>query len=93
MGRVGELMGVMWQQGEPIGGECDADGQIVAFAWQGQRYPVERVCNRWRVSEEWWRTEPAAWREYLKVVTRAGVLCLIAQDLGSGAWWLIRVYD
>ena len=86
-------MGQVWVKGEPIQATCDGDEQLLAFVWQGQRHQVARICNRWRVIEEWWRAEPAAWREYVKVVTREGVLCLIAQDLGRGEWWLIRVYD
>ncbi len=83
----------LWAQGEPIAVDCDTAGRPVRFAWQARTHEVERVCNRWRVSEEWWKTDPGAWREYIKLVTRDGLLCLLARDLDREAWWLIRLYD
>ncbi len=93
-------MSVLWTQGEPITVHCAADGRPLSFTWEApgasagaRTHEVERVCNRWRVSEQWWRREDAAWREYVKVVTRDGLLCLLAKDLENGTWEIIRVYD
>jgi hypothetical protein len=51
------------------------------------------VCNRWRVHTRWWEPAEAVWREYLKVTTDSGFLCLIYHDLVSGGWFLSRIYD
>lgn len=79
-------------EGEPLVVECDAGGRPLGFRWAGQMYKVARVCNRWRVRGEWWRGESGG-REYIKLVTGSGLLCLIARDLDAGAWFLIRIYD
>ena len=33
------------------------------------------------------------WREYVKVTTDTGLLCLLYRDLHAGGWFLARVYD
>jgi hypothetical protein len=33
------------------------------------------------------------WREYVKVTTDTGLLCLLYRDLHDGGWFLARVYD
>ncbi len=86
-------MSVLWAQGEPIAVSCSAEGRPVSFVWQARTHEVERVCNRWRVSETWWREDDAAWKEYIKLVTRDGLLCLLSRDLEREAWEMIRLYD
>ncbi len=86
-------MSVLWAQGEPITVSCAADGRPVSFTWQAHTHAVERVCNRWRVSEQWWREDDAACREYIKLVTRDGLLCLLARNLAEDTWQMIRLYD
>jgi DNA-directed RNA polymerase subunit N (RpoN/RPB10) len=83
----------MWLQGDPINVRCTRDGRPLSFMWNAHAHQVARVCNRWRVSAEWWREDAAAWREYLKLATRDGLLCLVARDLGVDRWWLIRLYE
>ncbi|NIV32630.1 MAG: hypothetical protein GWN58_25255 [Anaerolineae bacterium] len=41
----------------------------------------------------WWEPEEAVWREYVKVTTGTGLLCLLYRDLLAGGWFLARVYD
>ena len=82
----------LWPAGEPVeiwGGNGRAEG----FYWRSQPYRILDVCNRWRIHTLWWESNGALWREYWKVVTDAGLLCLICQDLASGSWSLCRVYD
>ena len=83
----------LWIEGEAISVRCSEAGRPLGFTWREQSYRVRRVCNRWRASEEWWRAEPAAWREYIKLVTEEGLLCLIAWDIADDRWFLIRVFD
>jgi len=82
----------LWSQGERIevwGGE----GMPAGFEWHGEPHRVQDVCNCWRIHTRWWEPEHAIWREYLKVVTDTGLLCLIYDDLLTGDWFLSRIYD
>ena len=88
----------LWPEGEAVEawGEADVpDG----FRWQGTAHDVVAVCNRWRIHTLWWRPARGAgagqaiWREYVKVTTGSGLLCLLYHDLLDGGWFLARVYD
>ena len=94
----------LWPEGEPVmvWGEQAVDlscadqaqgHRPAGFAWQGAAHRVVEVCNRWRVHTRWWEPEEALWREYLKVTTDTGLLCLLYRDLLGGGWFLARVYD
>ncbi len=69
--------------------EVDAGGRLVGIRWNGRRESVE-VCNRWRVSESWWR-DPIE-RDYFKVVGEHW-LALVYLDRADGTWHLERLYD
>lgn len=86
-------MSPLWVEGELVHVTTTPDGRPLRFVWRGHAYRVDAVCNRWRASETWWRSDPDAWREYLKVTTRDGLLCLLARDLDADRWSLIRIYD
>jgi len=53
------------------------------------------------VHTRWWEPDEAivrlrltnVWREYVKVTTGTGLLCLLYRDLLNGGWFLARVYD
>ncbi len=82
----------LWPEGERVkawGGEDTPSG----FTWQGASHHIAEVCNRWRVHACWWQPEKAIWREYVKVATDTGLLCLLYRDLIQGGWFLARVYD
>ena len=82
----------LWPEGEvvEIWGEEEAPS---GFVWQGVRHRVKESTIRWRVHTRWWEPEKTVWREYVKVVTDTGVLCLLYRDLLEGDWFLARVYD
>ena len=85
-------MTYLWRQGEPVetwGEGAAPDG----FVWRGTSHRILEVGNRWRVHTRWWEPEQAIWREYLKVATDTGLLCLICRDLPAGGWFLARLYD
>lgn len=63
------------------------------FVWQGTSHSIERVCNRWRLHTRWWEPGQVVWREYCKVTTDRGYLCLLYHDLLGGGWFLARLYD
>jgi hypothetical protein len=82
----------LWAVGEAVdawGGEETPAG----FVWQGISHCVVDVCNRWRIHTRWWEPDQAVWREYLKVTTDRGLLCLLYRDLLDGGWFLARIYD
>ena len=85
----------LWPEGEPVEawGAAAGAGRPDGFRWQGTDHPIEEVCNRWRVHTRWWEPGRAVWREYVKVATAGGLLCLLYRDLASGGWFLARVYD
>jgi hypothetical protein len=49
------------------------------------------------VQTRWWDQagHPAGGgrREYVKVATDTGLLCLLYRDLDHGGWFLARIYD
>lgn len=81
-----------WPEGlaiETWGDDADPQG----FFWQGEPYHIAQVCNRWRIHTRWWEPTHIVWREYLKIATREGLLCLLFCDRLSGQWRLARIYD
>lgn len=82
----------LWPEGERV--EARDEGHMPSeFTWQGTRHRISDVCNRWRVHTRWWEPRETVWREYLKVATDTGLLCLLYRDLIGGGWFLARVYD
>ena len=82
----------LWPQGEPI--EAWGEGMVPqGFVWQNVPHRVLEVGNRWRVHTRWWEPGETLWREYLKVTTDTGFLCLIYRDLYTDDWFLARLYD
>lgn len=82
----------LWPEGEAlqIWGVADVPQ---GFTWRGAAYCIQEVCNRWRIHTRWWEPSQVVWREYVKVTTNTGLLCLLYRDLRSGKWFLARVYD
>jgi hypothetical protein len=66
---------------------------VAGFSWRGTAHTVRAVCNRWRIHTRWWEPNDAVWREYVKVATDSGLLCLLYHDLKEGGWYLARLYD
>jgi hypothetical protein len=66
---------------------------VTGFFWQGMSHPISNRHNRWRIHTRWWEPHESIWREYIKVTTDTGLLCLLYHDLRDGGWFLARVYD
>jgi hypothetical protein len=45
------------------------------------------------VHTRWWEPGEALWREYWKVTTDRGFLCLLYHDLLGDGWFLSQLYD
>ena len=52
----------------------------------GRRLGVMAVEDRWRIDDEWWRSEPLA-RLYYNVLLTSGRRLVFYKDLVSGAWY------
>ena len=79
-------------EGEPL--ETWGDGMPPdGFIWRRQPHRILEVGNRWRMHTRWWDPGHVLWREYLKVTTDTGFLCLLYRDLPDGGWFLARLYD
>ena len=82
----------LWPEGEQV--EMWSKGETpFGFVWQGTPHRILEVCNRWRVHTYWWEPDEIVWREYMKVSTATGLLCLIYRDMLSDNWFLARIYD
>jgi hypothetical protein len=49
----GQVVTLLWPDGEPTIVVSDATKSPRAFAWQGQTHQVQLVAERWRVAVEW----------------------------------------
>lgn len=89
-------MSWFWPDGTPIYADTDDTGMPDIIVWQGRAYVVAEVANRWRVEDGWWRADADAGghirRNYYKLVTYDGMLCVVYQDLVTGDWHLQRLY-
>jgi hypothetical protein len=81
----------LFSPAEPVEVAETADGLPASLLWRGRHYAVAGVANRWRAEESWWADE--AWREYFKLATTDGLLCVLYRDLHTGKWYCARIYD
>jgi len=69
----------------PIRVQADARGRPVAIDRERQRVSVEQIEDRWRIDDEWWRSDIS--RMYYRVVLAGGRLLVMFQDLIGGQWY------
>ena len=81
----------LWIAGLEIAVQAIPDGRPGSFTWSGRMHPTAGVCNGWRVHTDWWHQE--IWRDYYKVQTEDGLLCIMYHDLLTDQWHLVRIYD
>jgi hypothetical protein len=70
---------------QPARVEEDSAGMPVAVRLP-RRQPITAVEDRWRIDDEWWRSEPVA-RLYFVVLFASGRRLIIFKDLFSGQWY------
>lgn len=73
---------------EPITVTEDAAGNPTAVK-TSRRQPVAAVTDRWRVDDEWWRTDPVS-RSYFIVLLNSGRRLVIYKDPAAGRWFWHR---
>ncbi len=69
----------------PVRVEIDADGLPVAVRAQ-RRQAVTAVEDRWRIDDEWWRTEPVS-RLYFAIRLASGQRLVLYHDLIDNCWY------
>lgn len=70
---------------EPVVVEADASGLPTAVR-VARRQPIAAIEDRWRIDDEWWRSEPVS-RCYYAVRLNSGRRLVIFADLVGGRWY------
>ena len=71
-----------------------ATGRPARLRWRGRVERVVTVEAEWEAEYGWWQGEPEAIRRhYYRLLTGAGMLCLVYRDLGSDRWYLAGIGD
>jgi len=81
--RAGTLKPV--NQPEPEQVEEDATGLPVALRTK-RLQPIRNIDDKWRIDDEWWRSEPIS-RLYYAVRLVSGQRLTIYKDLANGRWY------
>ncbi len=80
-----------WREGVPVQEVMSEQGVPIRFTWQGHVHPVQKIANVWQIDDSWWQQR--VWQDRFKVITTTGLLLILAHDLLTDEWRLIRVYD
>lgn len=70
----------------PAAVETTAGDEPKAMLWRGAYTDVVAIHDRWRIDDEWWRSEIA--RRYFAVELRGGRRLTVYHDLMANAWYL-----
>ncbi|MSQ21825.1 MAG: hypothetical protein EXR53_00745 [Dehalococcoidia bacterium] len=54
---------------------------------KGRWLKVESMADRWRIDDEWWRSEPVS-RLYYDCMVDQGLKVTVFHDLVAGQWFL-----
>ncbi|MDP2663551.1 MAG: hypothetical protein Q8R28_22790 [Dehalococcoidia bacterium] len=63
----------------------ERDGLPVALR-ERCRHVIAAISDRWRIDDEWWRSEPIS-RLYFSVLLDSGQRLVIYKDLSRGGWY------
>jgi len=70
---------------EPVPVVEDSSGLPVAVR-TARRHAVKVIEDRWRLDDEWWRSEPVS-RLYYAVLLSSGQRLVLYKDLAAGGWY------
>jgi hypothetical protein len=70
---------------EPIAVEESEAGLPVAVRLK-RRQIIKSIEDKWRIDDEWWRSEPVS-RFYYAVLFASGQRLVIYKDLNTGKWY------
>ena len=70
---------------EPVHVEQSDSGGPAAVR-TARRQVIKAIEDRWRIDDEWWRSEPVS-RLYYAVMLASGLRLVLYQDLITGNWY------
>jgi hypothetical protein len=70
---------------DPVSVEEDDNGLPVAFK-KKRRQKIAAIDDRWRIDDEWWRSEPVV-RLYYAARLASGERLVFYRDMVSGGWY------
>jgi len=70
---------------EAVGVEENPAGEP-AVVRLGFRQTVQSLEDRWRIDDEWWRSEEIS-RMYYVVLFKSGQKVVVFKDMVKGDWW------
>ena len=68
----------------PVKVEENAAGLPIAVR-APRRQPITDIIDRWRIDDEWWRSETIS-RLYYVVILKSGQRLVIYKELDNGGW-------
>jgi hypothetical protein len=72
---------------EPVCVEEDVSGIPVAVRMK-RKDVVTDILDRWRIDDEWWRSEPVS-RLYYAILLASGQRTVLYKDLVDGRWYRV----
>jgi hypothetical protein len=70
---------------EPVTVEEDTYGLPKAIVMR-PRQIIMTIAEKWRIDDEWWRSEPVS-RLYYSVLLKSGLRMVLFKDLIGGRWY------
>lgn len=70
---------------EPVIVEEDASGLPKAIVMRPRQIVIS-IAEKWRIDDEWWRSEPVS-RLYYSVLLKSGLRRVLFKDLIGGGWY------
>ena len=79
-----------WRFGDPVQDVVAENGIPRRFTWRGRQHTVSHIANHWRIDDNWWQQR--VWQERFKLATTTPLLLILAHDLLTDEWRVVRVY-
>lgn len=73
----------------PLAVKADREGNPVSVRLKGRWLKVESIADRWRIDDEWWRSDPVT-RVYYECMVDQGLKVAVFHDLVAGQWFQQR---
>lgn len=83
----------IWPDGIPVTVILDDELMPTRFVWNDAPHVVSHIAMRWEVQTDWWSEAGETYREYVRLITKSGLLCDLFYDHLDPGWKLARVYD
>ena len=81
----------LWHALKLVNVRTDEAGRPTSFQLMGKQDHVARICNYWKLDDNLWR-KPTQ-RDYYKLQTASGLLCVIYHERSDDTWYLERMFD